>query len=108
MSEYLQVTTVADSQDLAERLAQSAVSARLAASAQVSGPVRSFFWHEGELGNAPEWQVVLKTTASRYLELQQRLLAEHAWANPEISAVAITNGTDAYFEWLSRTVADDS
>jgi periplasmic divalent cation tolerance protein len=108
MSEYLQVTTVADSRELAEHLAQSAVSTHLAASAQVIGPVHSVFWHEGELGSAPEWKIVLKTTASRYVDLRARLLAEHTWSNPEITAVEITKGTDAYFEWLTRTVATES
>lgn len=106
MTEYLQVTTVADSQELAEHLAQSAVSTRLAASAQVIGPVRSVFWHEGELGSAAEWQIVLKTTASRYADLQARLLSEHTWSNPEVTAVEITKGTDSYFDWLTRTVTD--
>lgn len=108
MAEFLQVTTVAHSKELAESLAQSAVAARLAASAQVFGPVQSFFWHEGNQGDGQEWQVVLKTTVGRYAELQEHLLTEHAWDNPEISAVRIEYATDAYLDWLSRTMECDS
>lgn len=104
MSDYLQVTTVADSQEVAARLARSAVSARLAASAQVIGPILSIFWHLGELGDGQEWQVVLKTTSNRYADLQDHLLSEHPWDNPEITAVELSGGTAAYFDWLSRTV----
>lgn len=104
VSDYLQVTTVADSQEVAERLARSAVAARLAASAQVLGPVTSIYWHLGELGTGQEWQTVLKTTASRYPELRDHLLSEHPWDNPEITAVEMVGASDAYFEWLKRTV----
>lgn len=104
VSDYLQVTTVADSREVAVRLAQSAVEERLAASAQVLGPAISVYWHLGELGTGQEWQAVLKTTASRYPELRAHLLAEHPWDNPEITAVEIVEASDAYFEWLKRTV----
>lgn len=104
VSDYLQVTTVADSQEVAVRLAQSAVAARLAASAQVLGPATSIYWHLGELGTGQEWQAVFKTTAARYQELHDHLLSEHPWDNPEITAMKIVGAADAYFEWLKRTV----
>lgn len=104
VSDFLQVTTVAHSREAATTLARSAVAARLAASAQVIGPVVSVFWHQGELGHGEEWQVVLKTTSSRYTSLRDHLLAEHPWENPEVTAVEITQGTDPYFDWLRRTV----
>ncbi|WP_235926361.1 divalent-cation tolerance protein CutA [Actinokineospora pegani] len=104
MSNFLQVTTVADSQEAAARLARSAVGAHLAASAQVIGPVMSVFWHHGELGDGQEWQVVLKSTMSRYADLRDHLLSEHPWDNPEITAVEMIDGTEAYFYWLRNTV----
>ncbi|GAA2999605.1 divalent-cation tolerance protein CutA [Actinokineospora diospyrosa] len=103
MADYLQVTTVADSEEAAKRLARSAVAARLAASANVVGPIASVFWHLGELGEGQEWQVILKTTSVRFVELRDHLLAEHPWENPEISAVQMVAGASAYFDWLDRT-----
>jgi periplasmic divalent cation tolerance protein len=66
MADYLQVSTTADSRDVAMDLLRSAVQARLAASGQVFGPAASVFWHEGELGEGEEWQVFLRTTTDRY------------------------------------------
>jgi periplasmic divalent cation tolerance protein len=103
MSGYLQVSTAAATREEAVRLAGSAVEAGLAAGAQVVGPVVSVFWHEGQYGEGEEWQVVLKTTEGRYAELEARLLAEHSWTNPEVSAVPITAGAAAYLDWLDRT-----
>jgi periplasmic divalent cation tolerance protein len=103
MSGYLQVSTAAATREEAVRLAGSAVEAGLAAGAQVVGPVVSVFWHEGQYGEGEEWQVVLKTTEGRYAELEARLLAEHSWTNPEVSAVPITAGAAAYLDWLDQT-----
>ena len=105
MQNGLLVVTAAATQDDAAGLARSAVRARLAASAQVHGPVRSFFWHLGELGEGEEWVVLLRTTADRYDELEFHLLGEHPWDNPEMFAVALERGSAAYLDWLTRSTA---
>lgn len=86
------------------RLAKSAVGSRLAASGQVIGPVSSVFWHLDELGEGEEWQVLLRTTAERYSDVEDHLRREHSWDNPEITATEIPHASDDYLHWLSRTV----
>lgn len=105
MTDALQVTTTAADRDTAAGLARSAVAARLAAGAQVSGPVTSFFWHVGEQGEGEEWLVVLKTTAERYPQLEAHLRREHPWDNPEVTAVALAEASDDYLAWLRKTVS---
>jgi periplasmic divalent cation tolerance protein len=105
--DYLQVSTVAADRETAVKLARAVVAAKLAAGAQVHGPVASFFWHQGEAGEGEEWQVTLKTTAARYPDLEALLLREHTWDNPEITAVPLVAGTAAYFAWMDRTVSGE-
>jgi periplasmic divalent cation tolerance protein len=105
MSDYMQVTTTSDSRNVAVRLARSSVEAGLAAGAQVVGPVVSVFWHLGEYGETEEWQIVMKTTAARYMELEAHLLREHPWDNPEVTAVEIAAGSRQYLDWLDRTTS---
>ncbi|GAA3040706.1 divalent-cation tolerance protein CutA [Actinokineospora globicatena] len=107
MTGFLQVSTTAASKDAAAKLARSAVGARLAASAQVIGPVASVFWHLGELGEGEEWQILLKTTSGRFAALRDHLVSEHEWDNPEVTATPLTEGSAAYFDWLTRTVSPD-
>ncbi|GAA1884766.1 divalent-cation tolerance protein CutA [Streptantibioticus ferralitis] len=107
MTEFVQVATATESRDEAEKLARSVVSARLAAGAQIIGPVISAFWHEGEFGTGREWQLLLKTRADRYADLEAHLLQHHPWTNPEISAVPIVAGSDACLRWVERTTAPD-
>ncbi|MFD1044170.1 divalent-cation tolerance protein CutA [Kibdelosporangium lantanae] len=107
MTDYLRVVTAAESREVAHHLARSAVEARLAAGAQVHGPVTSFFWHNDASGSGEEWQVTLTTTAERYPALENHLLAEHSWNNPEISAVPIVRAPQAYFDWLEKFVTPE-
>lgn len=97
-----QVSTATPTRDQALALAQSAVRARLAAGAQVIGPVTSVFWHDGEFGEGEEWQLLLKTTDARYPELERHLLAAHPWQNPELAAVRVVAGAAGCLRWVEE------
>src|ERR1700722_14994270 len=59
--QYLQVQTTTDSRAEAMELSRAAVEARLAACAQVAGPVASMYWWDGGLERAEEWLLLLRT-----------------------------------------------
>jgi periplasmic divalent cation tolerance protein len=103
MREFVQVTTATDTREAAVTLARSVIEARLAAGAQVIGPVVSVFWHKGEYGEGEEWQAVFKTTADRYAELEKHLVDHHPWQNPEVTAVRLADGSAPYLEWVRAT-----
>lgn len=102
MEDCLQVVTTTDAREEADWLARGAVEARLAACAQVVGPVTSTYWWEGAVQTSAEWQVVLKTTAARFDELRQHLAREHSYETPEIVATPIVAGSDGYLDWIRR------
>lgn len=101
MADYLQVSTATPTRDQAVALARSVVAERLAAGAQIIGPVTSAFWHDGEFGTGEEWQLLLKTTAARYPELEAHILKHHPWRNPELAAVPIEAGSEGCLSWIS-------
>ena len=88
--QYLQVQTTTDSRAEAMELSRAAVESRLAACAQVAGPVASMYWWDGSLERAEEWLVLLKLPADRYDELaafltetaQLRRAGDHRAAHP--------------------------
>jgi periplasmic divalent cation tolerance protein len=98
---YCQVVTTVPSRDAARALAESAVLARLAACAQVGGPIESTYWWQGQLDSAEEWRVVFKTTVERYPDLQAHILDGHEYAVPEVLAFGVLDGNPAYLAWLS-------
>jgi periplasmic divalent cation tolerance protein len=100
--EYLQVQTTTDSRAEAMELGRSAVQARLAACAQVAGPVASTYWWEGGIERAEEWLVLLKLPAARFSELAAFITERHSYDEPEIVAIPIVAGTATYLSWISE------
>lgn len=98
----VQVVTTTDSREKADRLASSAVESRLAACAQVIGPITSTFWWQGHVEAATEWVCILKTTAVRSDELMAHLRREHTYDTPEIVAIPIVGGNPGYLSWIAR------
>lgn len=103
MAQVWQVQVAVPDEDVAIRLAQSAVEARLAAGGQVVGPVVSCYWHHGKFDTGQEWQVVLKTTAACYQDLEDHIVKHHPWDNPEITAIPLVAGLAAYLDWVDST-----
>jgi periplasmic divalent cation tolerance protein len=105
MIQVLEVSTATPTREAAFRLAESAIGAGLAAGGQVSGPVASFFWHNGEFGQGEEWKVSFKTTEARYADLESHLIENHEWSNPEVTAVPLARASASYVEWVERVTA---
>jgi periplasmic divalent cation tolerance protein len=97
---YLQVQTTTDSRAEAMELAHDAVQARLAACAQVAGPIASTYWWDDSLERAEEWLIMLKLPADRFQELADFLAERHSYDEPEIIATPIVTGAPAYLSWL--------
>jgi periplasmic divalent cation tolerance protein len=99
---YLQVQTTTDSRAEAMDLARGAVEARLAACAQVTGPVASTYWWEDTIERAEEWLLTLKLTADGYQPLADFLAGRHSYDEPEIVATPIVAGSDTYLSWIEE------
>ncbi|MYV52532.1 divalent-cation tolerance protein CutA [Streptomyces sp. SID3212] len=98
--QYLTVLTTTDSAEKAQALAAGAVEARVAACAQIDGPITSVYRWEGAVRTDQEWRVLYKTTTDRYPALEAHIQNVHDYATPEIIATPITRGSDAYLSWV--------
>jgi len=107
MTVHLVVTTATPDRKSGEQLAGSAVAARLAGTAQVVGPVTSFFWHLGESGQGEEFNVTFKTTDARYAELEAHIIENHPWDKPEVTAVELVRGSADYLAWAEESTRRD-
>jgi periplasmic divalent cation tolerance protein len=106
-SSYFTVLTTTDSEELAKRLARSAVEARLAACAQIDGPVRSVYRWQGEVRDDPEWRVLYKTTAARYEALEAHIRGAHDYSTPEVIATEVVRGSADYLAWLEEETSGE-
>ena len=104
MTPYVQVLTSLGGKDDADRLARLVVEQRLAACAQVIGPISSTYWWHGELETSTEWLCLIKTERVLYDELEAAMRSAHPYETPEILAVSVEAGSEAYLAWLSGEV----
>lgn len=97
---FIQVITTTDTQELARTIAKAAVRDRVAACAQVFGPISSTYWWEGKIEEATEWFCLLKTVSHNYPALEALIKANHSYTVPEILAVPVVAGNPDYLAWL--------
>ena len=108
MADFMQVVTTVDSEEAAEQLARGITGARLAACVQIVGPIKSLYWWHGELEDAREWQLVIKTTSERLPALEAHIKANHSYETPEITATEIPWGSREYLDWISAETRTDA
>lgn len=102
-----QVTTTFPDETAARRAAAALVGERLAACAQLAGPIESTYRWDGKIETAREWYVHFKTTAARASDLGSRLRELHPYDMPEIIALPIVDGDPAYLRWIEASVAPE-
>jgi periplasmic divalent cation tolerance protein len=100
-------TTVAD-ESTADRLGERLVDARLAACVQIVPGVRSVYRWDGVVRHDREVQLLVKTTADRFDALEAVLHEHHRYDLPEIVAVPIVRGSQAYLDWIARDASADA
>ena len=99
------MTTTVESREVAERLAEALVERRLAACAQVGGPVASTYRWRGAVDHASEWTCQFKTTRARLLALEAALDTLHPYDLPELTVIPL-GGSAAYLAWIEEAVSD--
>ncbi|GGK84394.1 divalent cation tolerance protein [Planomonospora parontospora subsp. parontospora] len=101
-SDCLEVRVTTADRAEAERIRAAAVGERLAADAQLLGPIESVYRWAGEVQRAEEWLLLMKTTAERFEELARRVRELHSYEVPQIVAVVLAAGTPDYLDWIRR------
>lgn len=101
MAEIVQLTTTVDSRERAAELAAALVDERLAACAQVAGPVESHYRWQGKATIATEWYCHFKTTKQLADRARNRVVQLHPYEVPEVIEVPV-GGHAAYIDWVVR------
>jgi periplasmic divalent cation tolerance protein len=106
--EYVQVLTTAGSEEEAKRLAALLVDRRVAACAQVLGPVASRYRWRGAVEEEREWQCLAKTEMAIYDEVEAAIRGAHSYEEPEILAFPIVAGSPGYLRWIGDNIGPAS
>ena len=94
------VLVTAPDAETGERIARALVEERLIACANVVPGIRSIYRWQGRVAEDAEVLLVLKTRASRCEALAARVKALHPYELPEVIALPVADGSEAYLDWV--------
>lgn len=103
----LLVTVAAPSREIAGTIARAAVEAKLAACAQVSGPLSSVYRWKGKVETAEEWRIDFKTEAGVFDDLCKLVKDLHPYEVPEVLAFPVGGGYRPYLDWMEKETGRD-
>lgn len=102
----VQITTTVDSEEEACRIAEEVVNQRLAACAQVTGPIISYYLWKDEQCREKEWRVSLKTLKTLEPRLMDFITELHPYETPELISIRVEAVSEAYLEWMLQNLVD--
>ena len=105
MTDKIVVLTTCNSQEQGAQLARHLIEHRLAACVNILPGALSFYRWEGEIKNAPEAVLIIKSRRDVFPKLREAIAHLHAYEIPEIVALPILDGSDVYLNWLDAELA---
>jgi periplasmic divalent cation tolerance protein len=87
----------------AARIGRAVVEERLAACANVVGPIRSIYRWQGAVEEADEHLLLVKARAADVAALDARVRALHGYEVPEVVALPVVGGSAAYLAWVAAS-----
>ena len=104
MTDKLMVFVTCKGKEQAAAIAQALVEGKLAACVNVLPAVQSCYTWEKQVTWSEEVLMIIKTTRSRFSQLQAKILELHTYEVPEIVGLEIEDGLDKYLEWIEASV----
>jgi periplasmic divalent cation tolerance protein len=101
------VLVTAPSQEIADQLAHSLVSGRLAACVTLVPRVLSVYVWEGKPEQVEEVLMLIKTRRSRYADIEQHIRTHHPYDTPEIVEIPADQVTQKYLQWVMQATTSD-
>jgi periplasmic divalent cation tolerance protein len=99
------VLTTAGSEAEARKIARHLVEHRLAACVNIVSKISSVYRWQGQVEEAGEWLLVVKTTYSAFAEVREAIAHLHSYALPECVCLAIEDGSPDYLQWIGESVS---
>jgi periplasmic divalent cation tolerance protein len=104
MTDKILVLSTTGSKDEARKIGRALVERLLAGCVNIVPQVGSIYRWEGEVEEAEEWLLIIKTTRSAFERVRDAINELHSYDVPECIAVPIESGSMEYLNWLGESV----
>ena len=106
MTDKIVVLTTCATAEEAEKIARELVSKKLAACVNMLPSVRSIYRWKGEVEEAQETQLVIKSSRGLFDAIRAEIEKLHSYELAEVIALPIVDGSDGYLEWLGQELLE--
>ena len=104
MTDKIVVLSTCSSADEAERIARSLVEKKLAACVNRIAGVRSTYRWKDAVEDSAEVLLLIKSSRALFDELRAEIEKLHSYEVPEVIAIQIVDGAEAYLDWMSQVL----
>jgi len=105
MNEFIFVYTTLPKRRKARQLAKDLLRERLVACANIF-KIDSLYRWQGELEEAREYGVLLKTRIELYARVEKRIRELHPYELPAVVSFRIDNGSKAFLDWIASETSE--
>ena len=102
MTDKIVIFSACESRQEAEKIALSLVERHLAACVNLIPGVESIYRWRGAVERSKEFLLVIKSSRELLPDLQAELARMHSYEIPEVVALSIVDGAEAYLSWMDR------
>ena len=106
MTDKIVVLVTCGNREEAGKLAKSLVEKRLAACVNLLPGISSWYWWENTVTEDHEILLMIKSSRTKYAELEKEVLRLHSYAVPEVIALQIVDGSGNYLEWIEESLKE--
>jgi periplasmic divalent cation tolerance protein len=99
------VLTTTGSEEEAQKIAHHLVERHMAACVNIVPQISSVYRWQGEVEEAREWLLLIKTTADAFGKVQEAIAELHSYELPECVCLTIEDGSLNYLQWIADSVA---
>jgi periplasmic divalent cation tolerance protein len=107
MLQAIMVLTNVPDAPTAQLMARALVEQRVAACVTILPGAQSVYRWRGAIEEAGEVTLLVKSTSTRYAELEAAIKSLHPYDVPEIIALSIVDGLPAYLDWIAQETKKD-
>lgn len=104
VSQYQMILCTCPNEDVARYIATGLVKEKLAACVNMIAGVTSVYMWQNEINQDREVQLLIKSQAHLFDDLVQYIEQKHPYDVPEVIAVNIQQGNNAYLNWINETL----
>lgn len=102
----VQIQFAVDDPLRADAMVATLLARQLVACGQRTAPVVSHYRWKGELEQAEEWLVLLKTRAELADQVIEVIVKDHPYETPEVIVLPVIQGSSGYLDWIAEVTVE--